>query len=207
MRLHSALLPVFVACAGVWGETLSITGAAPETDSLTAAPTSLADNVVVSLPGPTVKHAPAAPAPVPQPVVPVRQKPVLPSAFEKESALYLQKLIGTFRIADAKPLLGDPIGQRASTDEDQSVDGQIYAFADPTGRYKELELDFERDSGLLRTVIVYPAKMTWDECRHLWGGEVSSEQAGKGRKFYSYTNRNLDVLVDAGGKVVSLGLY
>ena len=29
----------------------------------------------------------------------------------------------------------------------------------------------------------------------------------KGRKFYSYVNRRLDVLVDPAGKVISLGLY
>ena len=31
--------------------------------------------------------------------------------------------------------------------------------------------------------------------------------ANKGRKFYSYLDRHLDVLVDTGGNVISLGLY
>jgi hypothetical protein len=49
--------------------------------------------------------------------------------------------------------------------------------------------------------------MTWQECRRQWGGEVSATEANKGRKFYSYVDRRLDVLVDAAGKVISLGLY
>ena len=36
--------------------------------------------------------------------------------------------------------------------------------------------------------------------------DVSAADA-QGRKFYSYTNRRLDVLVDPDGKVISLGLY
>jgi len=40
-----------------------------------------------------------------------------------------------------------------------------------------------------------------------WHGDVSAADAPQGRKFYSYANRRLDVLVDAQGKVISLGLY
>jgi hypothetical protein len=49
--------------------------------------------------------------------------------------------------------------------------------------------------------------MTWQDCRRQWGGEVSATEAAKGRKFYSYVDRRLDVLVDSAGKVISLGLY
>jgi len=49
--------------------------------------------------------------------------------------------------------------------------------------------------------------MSWQECRKLWGGNVHSTQANKGRIFYSYVNRRLDVLVDGSGNVISLGLY
>jgi hypothetical protein len=59
----------------------------------------------------------------------------------------------------------------------------------------------------LRTVFVYPAKMTWNECRLTYGADISAADAPKGRKFYSYLNRRMDVLVDSGGKVISLGLY
>ena len=85
--------------------------------------------------------------------------------------------------------------------------GRIYAFSDPTGRYREIELDFAKDDGLLRTVFVYPWKLTWQDCRRMWGGKVESTEANKGRTFHSYVNRRLDVLVDRGGNVISFGLY
>ena len=130
-----------------------------------------------------------------------------PPAFEQNSALFCQKMIGQWTADDARFLLGQPARQRPAYGDNQTVNGQIYAFTDPTGRYKELELDFESGTGLLRTVFVYPLNMTWQECRRQWGGEVSATEANKGRKFYSYMDRRLDVLVDPAGKVISLGLY
>jgi len=145
--------------------------------------------------------APAAIAPHPSPKV------FYPPAFEQNSAVFCQKMIGQWTEDDARFLLGQPIRQRPAYGDNQTVNGHIFAFSDPTGRYKELELDFESGTGLLRTVFVYPLNMTWQECRRQWGGEVSATEANKGRKFYSYMDRRLDVLVDPSGKVISLGLY
>jgi hypothetical protein len=92
-------------------------------------------------------------------------------------------------------------------DDSDVENGRIYAFSDPTGRYREIELDFAKDTGLLRSVFVYPWKMTWADCRKLWGANVQSTPANKGRIFHSYQNRRLDVLVDQTGKVISFGLY
>jgi hypothetical protein len=97
--------------------------------------------------------------------------------------------------------------QRAAIDDNQVENGQIYAFHDPTGRYKEMELDFDAAKGRLRTVFVYPYQLTWQECRRLFSGTVNTTRANKGRTFYSYLNRRLDVLVDSVGQVISLGLY
>jgi hypothetical protein len=85
--------------------------------------------------------------------------------------------------------------------------GDIFAFSDASSRYRELELDFDRETGTLRSVFAYPWKMTWQECRKLWGTRVSATDADKGRKFYSYLDRRLDVLVDQTGKVINFGLY
>jgi hypothetical protein len=127
--------------------------------------------------------------------------------LQAESALFLQKQIGWWSIADARALLGNPARQRSALDDNQSPNGQIFAFSDPTGRYRELELDFDAENGNLRTVFVYPWNMTWQECRRQFGANVSASQANKGRVFYSYVNRRLDVLVALGGQVISLGLY
>lgn len=177
------------------------------------------DDVIVVLPGaPEAKPEPAkpkpAPAPPPKPAGAANGSPshgsakaAFPPSFEQNSAIFCQSMIGQWTTDDARFLLGEPKRERPAYGENRSVNGHIYAFPDPTGRYRELELDFESGSGLLRTVFVYPQNMTWQDCRKQWGGGVSATDADKGRKFYSYVDRRLDVLVDAAGKVISLGLY
>jgi len=175
------------------------------------------DNVVVTLPG--QKPAPATAVqsatevrlepPPPDPDRPVFRHPKreYPPEFERDSADYLNQQIGIWQQVDAQGLLGEPAGQRPALADDQTVNGQIVAFNDPSGRYKRFELDFDGDTGRLRTLFVYPHDMTWQECRHAFGVNVRSTEANKGRTFFSYLDRRLDVLVDAEGKVISLGMY
>ena len=177
------------------------------------------DNVVVTLPGQAPAAKPAAgtksatevhlapPAPDPDRPLLRRPKREYPPEFEHDSADYLNQQIGIWQQVDAQELLGDPAGQRSSLADDQTVNGQIVSFSDPTGRYKQLELDFDRETGQLRTLFAYPQSMTWQDCRHEFGVNVRSTQANKGRTFYSYLDRRLDVLVDSAGKVISLGMY
>jgi hypothetical protein len=136
-----------------------------------------------------------------------RAAPVYPAGFEDESAVFCQTKIGHWTEADARALLGEPSRQRLALGEAKSETGLILAFADPTGRYKELELDFSHQTGALRGVFAYPWRMTWQECRRIWGARITARKANQGRTFYSYLNRRLDVLVDPAGKVISLGLY
>jgi hypothetical protein len=177
------------------------------------------DSVAVMLPGPPPAWAPVpnaisttevhlAPPPA-DPAKPVLRRPKreYPPEFEHNSADYLNQQIGIWQQIDAQELLGEPAGQREAFAEDRTVNGSIIAFADPTGRYKQLELDFDRETGLLRTLFVYPQSMTWQDCRQEYGAHVRSTQANKGRIFYSYLDRRLDVLVDSTGKVISLGMY
>jgi hypothetical protein len=174
-----------------------------------------ADNVVFTLPGPP--PAVAAPVRPPATVVPpvpdldrstLRHPPrAYPPDFAKDSADFLHQHIALWTKEEARQLLGDPQRQRPALDDSQKVNGQILAFSDPTGRYKELELDFDQDTGQLRAVFVYPLQMTWQDCRRTFGTKVRAAQVNKGRTFYSYLNRRLDVLVDPTGKVISLGLY
>jgi hypothetical protein len=187
------------------------------------------DSVLVTLPGGSAKAVrnPASPpaAPAPEPTVPAASKPstpltpgsavpsaasrkaFLPPDLQKEVAIFCQNLIGQWTEEDAEQLLGKPLRSRPSYDDKKAVNGKIYAFADPSERYRELELDFEQAGGTLRTVFAYPKWMTWQDCRRRWNGEVSEAAATQGRTFYSYLNRRLDVLVDAKGRVISLGLY
>ena len=146
--------------------------------------------------------------PLPLPVVPTTPvKPPPPLQIGRELAAYCQKQIGLWKESDARKLLGEPKRHRPAYDEKRSVNGNIYAYIDPTNKYKELELDFDMQTGSLRTVFVYPPRLTWQQCRRLWNGPVAAADAARGRKFYSYTNRRLDVLVDPTGNVISLGWY
>ena len=154
-----------------------------------------------SAPAAIPKAAPADPHPA------ARRRSPLPPDFERDSAEFCRQRIAIWTEADARALLGEPRRSRPAFGPDNAEDGRILAFADPSGRHHQLELDFDRGSGRLRTVFVYPWDMTWEECQRLWGSQVIPAKSNKGRTFYSYADRRLDVLVDGEGKVVSLGLY
>ncbi|HUA57881.1 MAG TPA: hypothetical protein VML19_03955 [Verrucomicrobiae bacterium] len=149
------------------------------------------------------------PLPPPDPERPLlhRGEPAYPAEFGEESAIFCQDQIGVWMEGDAISLLGEPKHRRPSMSDEGTENGDILAFSDPSSRYREIELDFDRETGTLRTVFAYPWKMTWLECRKVWGTHVSVADADKGRTFYSYLDHRLDVLVDSGGKVISLGLY
>jgi len=174
-------------------------------------------DVIVRLPGP-------APAPTPQPQSSIKgtvtsppvnpddpPRPLLrhiyPPSFQQDSAAYCHELMGQWTAEDARFLFGEPVRQRPAFDEKGEQNGEIYAFTDPTNRYREIELDFDGESGTLRTVFVYPFHLTWQEARRKWGNKVNETAANNGRRFYSYADRRLDVLVDSAGKVISFGLY
>ncbi|MGA3100091.1 MAG: hypothetical protein ABSF25_26865, partial [Bryobacteraceae bacterium] len=142
--------------------------------------------------------APRTPSatPKPPPATPRPRRP-LPPDFQRDSAEFCRQRIGAWTEADARALLGEPKRSRPSFGPDNTENGQILAFADPSGRHHQLELDFDRVSGRLRTVFVYPWDMTWEDCQRLWGTAVLPANSNKGRTFYSYTDRRLDVLVDA----------
>jgi hypothetical protein len=203
--LHDRADPVDSVLVTLPGAPRAKTGTKPEAEAAPA-----------PAEAPKPEPSPEAPAPVSTALVPHTPDPskaiglarsFLPPDLQKEVAIFCQRLIGQWSEEDAEQLLGKPLRNRLAFDEKKSVNGRIYAFADPTGRYRELELDFDQSSGILRTVFAYPKGMTWQECRRRWNGEVSEADAQQGRTFYSYINRRLDVLVDAKGKVISLGLY
>ncbi len=175
-------------------------------------------DVIVRLPGPAPAPLPAQPAESgkstapPQPVNPDDPpRPLLrhiyPPGFQQDSAAYCHELLGQWTADDARFLFGEPVRNRPAYDDKGAQNGMIYAFSDPTNRYREIELDFDSSTGTLRTVFVYPFQLTWQEARRKWGNKVNETAANNGRRFYSYADRRLDVLVDSAGKVISFGLY
>ena len=130
----------------------------------------------------------------------------LPAELKAESAIYLQRRLGEWQIQDAREILGEPRRRRDAFQEGV-VTGDIYAFRDPTNRYREFELLFDRQNKTLRSAFIYPWRMTWNECRDLWGEEVNTTAMANGQVFRSYLNRRLDVLADKSGTVINLGIY
>ena len=126
--------------------------------------------------------------------------------LQRESAVFLQRRLGAWKLRQATAVLGEPQRRRDGYD-DGVVTGDIYAFPDPTRRYRLFELLFDRGSGALRTVFIYPWKMTWKECVELWGEDAGSTRNPDGTEFRAYRTRNLDVLLEADGAVISLGVY
>ena len=182
------------------------------------------DTTIVTLPGfapapasPPPKAIASATAPKPGPPLPPppdpdrpilhRAIPAYPVEFGKESAVFCQQQIGAWGLDDAIAIFGEPKSRRPSMSDEGIENGAIFAFADPSSHYREIELDFDGETGDLRTVFAYPWKMSWQDCRKLWGNRVSAADADKGRVFYSYLDRRMDVLVDSVGKVISFGLY
>jgi|ERR1017187_5291072 hypothetical protein len=228
MRYFRLIALAALAAGLIWGEDQLNRAASRQTKASASVtvppvlrPTEPGDDVVVTLPGSPAKvTAVVAPVPPPSTIVrntpppadpdrPIlrRPKPTYPDGLQKDAAEYLHQRLGVWTVANATEVLGAPLNSRPSYDDDKVVNGRIYAFADPTGHFKHVELDFDKKSGQLRTVFVYPLEMTWLQCRKTFGAKVRATPANKGRIFYSYLNRRMDVLVGPGGKVISLGMY
>lgn len=126
--------------------------------------------------------------------------------LQAESAVFLQRRLAAWGEQDARDVLGDPLRHRFAYEQKVAA-GDIYTFADPTGRYREFELWFRPGDRKLHAVFVYPWRMTWQDCRNLWGRRVSLTRSADGVRFYSYLRRRLDVLVDKRGNVINFGLY
>jgi len=73
--------------------------------------------------------------------------PDYPAEFVRDGVAYLGNRIDQWQQPDAAGLLGAPIRQRPSVDEDGKSNGLIYAYSDPLRRYREFELYFEGNSG------------------------------------------------------------
>ena len=131
---------------------------------------------------------------------------VLPRELKAESAIYLQRRLGEWTANDARRLLGDPSRRRDAYAEG-AVTGDIFAFRDPTARYREFELLFDRRTRKLTTIFIYPWHMTWQDCRELWGEQVNTTRMANGNTFRAYRDRSLDVLADGNDVVINLGVY
>jgi hypothetical protein len=124
------------------------------------------------------------------------------------AVIFSEKRIGKWNANQMKLFLGDPTRHRPSIDaRTKKENGSIFAYPDPTRKYRELELRYDEVTKKLTDIYVYPWNMTWDECKRLWGDTVETIKNPDGTRFYNYRNRRISVLADKSGKVINFGVF
>ena len=121
---------------------------------------------------------------------------------------YLRAKLLIWTPRDAADAFGEPITHDYAYDESHKINGDIYRYVDPTLATKHVDLMFDATTKLLREAYLYPNRMTWDECKQLWGDKFEVVGANpNGTKFHTYTNLRIRVFLDKNNNVLSLGLY
>lgn len=128
----------------------------------------------------------------------------VPDEMKQSSIIYFEKKLHIWTVQDAKGELGDSISYRQGTPQFPS---DIFAFNDPTKQWRQIELSFSKTDLKLVGIFAYPWNLTWDQCKQFWGDKVRTLRNPDGTKFYSYRNRQLNVLVAKNGTVLSVGIY
>jgi len=133
---------------------------------------------------------------------------VIPDEMRKGALVFLEKKMNVWHLDDARNLLGEPTRQRDALVGTQ-VDGEIYAFPDPTGGMREFELNFSNKTGFLRAVYAYPQAGTTrlQAAQQLWGRNYREVKNANGTRSYIYNDRRLIVLTDKSGVVINIGVY
>jgi hypothetical protein len=94
----------------------------------------------------------------------------------------------------------------ANDDDQKNITGDIFAYLDPTGLYREFELFFDK-SKRLQIVYIFPYSWTWDQCKAVWGENVVVTKKPDGMRFYTYKDRRLAVYVQKNGTVISYYVF
>jgi len=133
---------------------------------------------------------------------------VIPEEMKKGAFAFLERKMDFWHLDDARSLLGEPTRQRDAL-AGTKVDGQIYAFPDPTGGMREFELNFAATTGILRAVYGYPqaGSLRLEAAQKLWGHDYRETRNANGTRSYLYKNRRLILLTDKSGLVINIAVY
>jgi hypothetical protein len=74
------------------------------------------------------------------------------------SGIYLERQIRKWTSEDAQHVLGQPLRHRYAYDNQKNITGDIFAYPDPTGLYREFELFFD-ESKKLQIVYIFPSAL------------------------------------------------
>jgi hypothetical protein len=134
-------------------------------------------------------------------------EPAIPDEMRKGAMVFLEKTMGVWHLDDARRVLGQPVRQRDAL-AGTTVDGQIYAFPDPTKGMREFELNFST-AGVLRAVYAYPnaGQVRLQDLQQLYGRKYRETKNPNGTHFYTYTDRRLTAFTDKNGVVINIGVY
>jgi len=138
--------------------------------------------------------------------VPAPRDSNIPDEMRKASFAFLEKQMGVWTLQDAEHVLGKPARARDAF-SGSTIDGEIYAFPDPTNAMREFELNFSKATGRLRGVYAYPYRATVQEAQALWGKNYREIKNPNGTRSFLYKDRRLIVLADTHDVVISLGVY
>jgi hypothetical protein len=98
------------------------------------------------------------------------------------SGIYLERQIRKWTSEDANGVLGQALRHRYAYDNQKNITGDIFAYPDPTGLYREFELFLDK-SKRLQIVYIFPYSWTWDQCKALWGENVVVTKKPDGTRF------------------------
>jgi S1-C subfamily serine protease len=128
---------------------------------------------------------------------------------KKGLAAFLKPSLGSWNEDQAKGVLGDPIRHRFSYDKFKTMDGDMYAYTDPTKFVQYVELAFDIKTKKVRSFSLNrPLKpLTWKELSKVWGDKFTSRTSADGSKLYRYEDRRIDVIVDKNEMVQLIGFY
>jgi V8-like Glu-specific endopeptidase len=131
----------------------------------------------------------------------------IPPDMRNQISIYLERQMRVWTDVEAQQALGNPLRHRFAYDQNKSLIGDIYAYADPTRLYREFELTFDSNTKKLTGIFMYPWNLTWEQGKRMWGEDARIVKNPDGSRLYLYRTRRLNVLVGKDGKIVSFGVY
>jgi hypothetical protein len=118
----------------------------------------------------------------------------------------LQAEINLWTSEDAAQELGTATGHRFVVFGNE-VTGDIFAYRDPTNRFREIELNFDNVSKRLAGVYLYPKDVTWPEYKRTLAGKPKSSKKPDGSRLYTCEDSRVAVLVAPDGEVKKLTFW
>lgn len=133
----------------------------------------------------------------------------VPPAMKENVPLFLRSKLGIWTQDDAAKVIGAPTRHRYgyNTKNPTVIENIIYAYSDPTQFAREIELSFDAKTSRLINIFMYPWHLNVDQVKQIFGKEYKINKLPDGRRFFMYSQKQVNVLIEADGSVTSIGYY